>query len=381
MNDILAVRGQAIKLGFQGENNAKRIIFDLSEFIEEYGPGTATVFYQQQRDPAPYPVITEQEDNKLYWTVKDTETHIKGYGLAQLVYTVGDTVAKTCLFETHILRSLSEPTDPPEGYESWVNNLLEKAAALEAEITAGTELLETVKTEVEQAQGAIEEAQTTIEEIEAKIPAIREEVEKAENAADAAAAAAINASISASNATAAATSAATSAGNAEDAAERAEAAAESIKANHVRLYSNGTIIYNPERTRAITFAELHELVSDTNKIITIDNQGTQIFYLGTIFDDSVEFFETYIFEGKATAARMIMNDAGELKWDEIDLASKENVDTLSGTVTELTGAVTEQSAKIDEQGTELEVAKDRVTALESLGLYIDAEGVLCQERR
>lgn len=386
MNDILAVRGQAIKLGFQGENNAKRIIFDLSEFIEDYGPGTATVFYQQQRDPAPYPVITEQEGNKLYWTVKDTETHIKGYGLAQLVYTVGDTVAKTCLFETHILRSLSEPTDPPEGYESWVNNLLEKASELESKIIVATEIVETVQEE-------IEEARELLDEIKEGITDIEEDVIRAETAATTATTAAENAATSATNAEASATratnaeynarisaataesdaesaaasalsasgsataagtaanAAATSAQTATDAAERAEAAAESIKANHIRLYSNGTIIYNPERTRAITFAELHELVSDTSKMVTIDNQGTQIFYLGTIFDDSVEFFETYIFEGKATAARMIMNDEGQLKWDEIDLASKESVDTLAGTV--------------DEQSAKIEAVEDRVDAVET----------------
>ena len=47
-------------LGKQGENRARQIRFDISSWMDNFGPGTVQLLHQRRGDEAPYPVAVEQ---------------------------------------------------------------------------------------------------------------------------------------------------------------------------------------------------------------------------------------------------------------------------------------------------------------------------------
>ena len=93
-------RIQTVNLGKQGENKARQIVFDISEFREHYGAGTAMLAHKRQRDAAPYIVDTTASGNLLIWDISSTDTEQSGTGYAELRYCVDDLIAKSIVFRT-----------------------------------------------------------------------------------------------------------------------------------------------------------------------------------------------------------------------------------------------------------------------------------------
>lgn len=108
-----------IYLGRQGEKNYREIVFDLTALKDKYGSGTATLYHQRSRDPAPYVVATSTTDT-LTWVVSDVDTVYAGTGYAEFRYTFGaDNLSKTTMFATSVQESLNGdvivPDTPMEG--------------------------------------------------------------------------------------------------------------------------------------------------------------------------------------------------------------------------------------------------------------------------
>lgn len=140
------VTNQAIlDLGRQGENLARALVFDVSEWRAEYGEGTVQLLNQRSRDTAPYPAAIEQEGDQVIWPLTSTDTACAGGGKMQLLYFVGDVLAKqyTCL--TNVVASLGQPGEVPEAQKAWVERVLAEAAkvtgmkARAVELPAGAE--------------------------------------------------------------------------------------------------------------------------------------------------------------------------------------------------------------------------------------------------
>ena len=144
MEQVKANTLSTIPLGRQGENLARQILFDVSGWESEYGPGSVELIAQRPGDEAPYPVVTTRDGCIVVWTVTAADTLYPGdSGRCELRYYVGETLAKSRIWGTYVARAMDTPseTTPPEPEKGWVDKVLEagtsaKEAAERAEEAA-----------------------------------------------------------------------------------------------------------------------------------------------------------------------------------------------------------------------------------------------------
>lgn len=127
---------EEIKLGRRGENQARKVVFDvLGKWREGYGEGVASLIVQRNGDAQPYPVTMTEEDGALVWRVSSVDTAVAGEGAAELRYTVGDTIVKSQIYKTRVRDTLEEGGEtPPPAYQSWVDEVLRAAADAETAV-------------------------------------------------------------------------------------------------------------------------------------------------------------------------------------------------------------------------------------------------------
>jgi hypothetical protein len=101
-------------------------VFDCSAFEQLYGDGTAQVSAKLPSGEK-YPVVTEQTGSAVVWTIGAADVGCSGTGKAELSWLVGDTVAKTMVWKTQVLSSLTgtESEVPPAPYRDWVDEITE----------------------------------------------------------------------------------------------------------------------------------------------------------------------------------------------------------------------------------------------------------------
>lgn len=128
---------EEIKLGRRGENQARKVIFDvLGKWREGYGDGVASLIVQRNGDAQPYPVTVTEEDGALVWLVSSVDTAVAGEGAAELRYTVGDTIVKSQIYKTRVRETLEDSGEtPPPAYQSWVDEVLQAAADAETAVS------------------------------------------------------------------------------------------------------------------------------------------------------------------------------------------------------------------------------------------------------
>lgn len=114
-----------ILIGRQAENNAVNVVFDLSFLIQNFGDGTAVLVHQRTKDNAPYIVTTQQDGSTLSWNVSQIDTAYVGVGQAELRWTVGDTLAKTIIYKTWTVKSITADEVMPDEYQSWYDAMIE----------------------------------------------------------------------------------------------------------------------------------------------------------------------------------------------------------------------------------------------------------------
>ena len=114
-----------IYLGRQGEKQAREIVFDLSALREKYGAGTATLYHQRSKDPAPY-LIAETTGTTMTWTVSETDTVYAGIGYCEFRYTFGaEGLSKSTMFATNVKESLSGDVIIPAALQAWYDALID----------------------------------------------------------------------------------------------------------------------------------------------------------------------------------------------------------------------------------------------------------------
>lgn len=128
---------EEIKLGRRGENQARKVVFDvLGKWREGYGEGVASLIVQRNGDAQPYPVTVTEEDGALVWRVSSVDTAVAGEGAAELRYTVGDTIVKSQIYKTRVRETLEDSGEtPPPAYQSWVDEVLRAAADAETAVS------------------------------------------------------------------------------------------------------------------------------------------------------------------------------------------------------------------------------------------------------
>ena len=114
-----------ILIGRQAENNAIKVVFDLSFLIQNFGEGTAVLVHQRTKDNAPYIVTTQQDGSTLSWNVSNIDTAYVGVGQAELRWTVGNTLAKTIIYKTWTVKSITADEVMPDEYQSWYDAMID----------------------------------------------------------------------------------------------------------------------------------------------------------------------------------------------------------------------------------------------------------------
>nr|DAJ18271.1 MAG TPA: Nucleoid-associated protein [Siphoviridae sp. ctIkM22] len=114
MVDIYAHFGGSLAIGRRGENEARRVVFDLSAWRRHYGEGTVQLLHQRAGDESPYPCALTVEGDTAYWLIRAADVDKPGWGEAQLHYYVGDTLAKSAIWRTVTADALGDPSEPPE---------------------------------------------------------------------------------------------------------------------------------------------------------------------------------------------------------------------------------------------------------------------------
>ena len=248
----------SITLGRRGENEVTQVVVDFSSWVEEFGAGVITLLAMRSQDTSAYPVVLTLDGNTATWDVTSTDTAYKGSGRAEYIYTVGEQIAKSVLFNTVVLQDIGEPSEtPPDPYEEWLERLTELGAETQANAQAAQQSAEDAEQSAREAaqeaanaegyaeqagesasaaqtaeadsEAARDAAQTAQASAEASATAASGSAASAAGSATAAAGSASDASSSASAAGASATTASTAAGQAEaakTAAQNAQSAAE-----------------------------------------------------------------------------------------------------------------------------------------------------------
>ena len=164
MTQIQANGLTKLHLGRQGENLASQILFDVSGWEADYGPGVAELIFQRNLDELPYPVAVDRDGSNIVWTVTATDTELPGEnGHCELRYYVGDTLAKSQVWTTRIIPAIPTPTaeTPPKTEQGWVDQVISVGAAAKASADAAkadADRSETARAGAEQAQDLAEQA-------------------------------------------------------------------------------------------------------------------------------------------------------------------------------------------------------------------------------
>lgn len=119
----------AVVIGHSGENGAAQIVFDLSDWIGEYGDGGyAALFLCRPTEKTAYPILLDREDENAVWTVSAADTAIAGIGKAELRYSVGDTLVKSGVWRVKVLPSVTEGDPPDDPFEDLLGRMADYAA-------------------------------------------------------------------------------------------------------------------------------------------------------------------------------------------------------------------------------------------------------------
>ena len=115
-------KAQVIAIGRQMEDEYRQIIFDCSGF----GPGieSITLGHQRSQDTAPY-IVGTFNSNPFVWTIDDTDTAYYGYGKGELRISFDNGLAKSIVFTTLTVKSITADETIPEPLQSWYDAMID----------------------------------------------------------------------------------------------------------------------------------------------------------------------------------------------------------------------------------------------------------------
>ena len=113
---------QIIAIGRQLEDNYRQIIFDCSGFGD--GITGVTLVHQRKADVAPY-IVTTSDTDTLTWTITDTDTSYYGYGKGELRISFADGLAKSIVFTTLTVKSITADATIPTALQSWYDAMID----------------------------------------------------------------------------------------------------------------------------------------------------------------------------------------------------------------------------------------------------------------
>lgn len=157
MRTVVVHNGARILLGKQGENNAVRVVWPgiAEKYAKLYGDGRFELVVVQNGKV--YPAVVNVDGVDLIWNVLAADVAIAEIGSLELIYYVGDTIAKSQTWETfvEVSKSAEGTTEPPEPAKNWVDVVINTASDAKQ---SATESAESARQSAESAINAAESA-------------------------------------------------------------------------------------------------------------------------------------------------------------------------------------------------------------------------------
>lgn len=124
--NVYVKAGTRICIGKAGENQSTQVLFDITDWVEEFGEGVVDLLVNINGNT--YPREITRSGNTVIWTVNNSDTTNSGAGRCELTYRVNDIIAKSEAYQVYVIGSLGEGEDlPPAPYNSWVEQILQAA--------------------------------------------------------------------------------------------------------------------------------------------------------------------------------------------------------------------------------------------------------------
>lgn len=121
MLQINAREDKCINIGRRGENSARVVHFDITNWIETYGEGDVLLVVKRYGDLHPYSVSVAKESNQVSWVISSVDVDSPGYGECELIYIIDNKVAKSTLYQTYTEDSLSDPVHVPDSPNTYAS--------------------------------------------------------------------------------------------------------------------------------------------------------------------------------------------------------------------------------------------------------------------
>lgn len=125
MRIINANKNKPLVIGWQGENDAVTVRFNVDGWKDKFGEGIFSLICQRPTETVGYPCTVTEAGGVVSWVVKYVDVFYEGTGHVQLTYTVGDTIAKSEQYFTIIRKSINVSEEPPEPYPDWFAEVMQ----------------------------------------------------------------------------------------------------------------------------------------------------------------------------------------------------------------------------------------------------------------
>ena len=122
-------------LGRVGENETRILAFYVGDVLRDFPGAELAMMNLRPGDTDPYPVAGAYlalDGEWLDWTIQSGDLVREGFGQCELKASVDGKIAKSVIYLTDIGKSLDGSAEPPEPWESWVQQVGDDADRAEA---------------------------------------------------------------------------------------------------------------------------------------------------------------------------------------------------------------------------------------------------------
>lgn len=168
MNTVIVENCKTLFIGRRGENEVTEVVFDFTEWQEQFGTGVIDLYVKRSVDFDAYPVVLSIDGTVATWLVTAADTAVVGSGKIEFVYTVDQKVAKSAIFPFYVGEDIGQASsEPPDPYESWIETLTELGTETQANAQAAAQSASDAADSATSASESAGQAEDSAEDAEA----------------------------------------------------------------------------------------------------------------------------------------------------------------------------------------------------------------------
>lgn len=123
------LQSAVVRIGFVGENEHTRVIFDCKKVFDEY-PSALAALTVQPPEGAAYPAVVVRDGDLVYWDIYDSDLVYDGRGEGQLAFSENGKAVRSFVFRTAIDRSIVPTGEVPEPLDDFLTRAGEALTAI-----------------------------------------------------------------------------------------------------------------------------------------------------------------------------------------------------------------------------------------------------------